>query len=337
MRKSFLVYIPRSSSASKGEHLRRQFRLKRAEADIIAALSATGKRVYSQVDLRNALSRNRDIWELTRRISLEEFLEFLLRRNVIHAHHFRSEKYEQDITKYSFGRVSDYELALSIRAKSYLSHGTAAELHNLIKPNKRRIYINSEQSAKAPPAGSMEQASIDTAYARKQSTSGLIFQFQKREVVVLNGKQTGQLGVEMSASVPGGALRMTNLERTLVDIAVRPAYAGGAAAVLTAYRAARERASVDALIGILSKIGHRYPFHQAIGFLMSHSGYSDDQCAKLASLGLQHDFYVDYDIKNRAYSTDGESIIRAISSQIPEHRNQYLKMHGICYATRDRY
>lgn len=62
---------------------------------------------------------------------------------------------------------------------------------------------------------------------------------------------------------------MTKLERTLIDIAVRPNYAGGVHHVLEAYAAAKSRVSVNVLLATLQKMEYVYPYHQVIGFYIS--------------------------------------------------------------------
>jgi len=284
--------------------MRRPSRLKLAEADILATLRATGKRVFTYIELRDALSRNRLDWDLTRRVVLDDFIDFLERNGHIQIHNLVSAKYGRDINRYSLGPASIYELALSIRSKSYLSHSTAAELHRLLKPDMKTIYANAEQSAKPQPDGPMIQTAIDAAYARRQHRSELVYAYKATEIMALNGKQTGRLGVATIVGPSGEALSATDIERTLIDIAVRPAYAGGALRVLKAYGAARGRISIDRLLATLEKLQHRYPFHQVIGFLMSRSGFPAPECARLAEPGILYDFYVDYDIKQRAYSKD---------------------------------
>ena len=72
---------------------------------------------------------------------------------------------------------------------------------------------------------------------------------------LINGKHTGQLGVVSMKDDAGVEFRVTGLERTLIDITVRPYYAGGVGEVLEAFR----RAAIgEALIG--EKIGERGMF-----------------------------------------------------------------------------
>ena len=65
-----------------------------------------------------------------------------------------------------------------------------------------------------------------------------------------------------------GPLRFTNLERTLIDAAVRPVYAGGVFEVRKAYQLAKEKVSVNRLAALLQKLNYIYPYHQAIGFYL---------------------------------------------------------------------
>jgi hypothetical protein len=73
---------------------------------------------------------------------------------------------------------------------------------------------------------------------------------------------------------------------------VRPVYSGGATEVLEAFHAAREQLSIEKLVDILGVLGHKYPYHQAVGFYLQRAGLSDKQLAPLKALGLDFDFYL---------------------------------------------
>ena len=95
----------------------------------------------------------------------------------------------------------------------------------------------------------------------------------------------------------------TRLERTLIDITVRPDYAGGIYQVLEAYRTAKDRISVNTLMATLKKLDYVYPYHQAIGFYMDKARYDENRTKRLLSLGTSLDFYLTYGIKDRNYDS----------------------------------
>lgn len=91
---------------------------------------------------------------------------------------------------------------------------------------------------------------------------------------------------------PDQLLRVTGLERTLIDIVVRPVYSGGPEQIIRAYAAARSRTSIPTLIGMLTELDYIYPYHQAIGFCLERAGHDEAALAPLRQLPMEHDFYL---------------------------------------------
>jgi hypothetical protein len=175
-------------------------------------------------------------------------------------------------------------------------------LHDLVKQPFKTIYLNAEQSVKSQDASSLNQRGIDLAFSGRQRRSKLIYRHADTAIVMIAGKNTDRLGVEEIKALGHGSLQVTNLERTLIDIVVRPAYAGGMSNVIKAYRAAKDRLSDDRLLSTLKALDYVYPYHQAIGFLMEKAGYPDKSFSKLRAMGLNYDFYLTHEMKNPIYS-----------------------------------
>jgi predicted transcriptional regulator of viral defense system len=130
-----------------------------------------------------------------------------------------------------------------------------------------------------------------------------IFSYGNARLVLLQGKNTGRIEVG-TIDWNQERLPVTKLERTLIDIAVRPAYAGGVYQVLEAYRRAQPKVSAAILLATLKKLNYAYPYHQAIGFYMQRAGYALQQYERLRELGLSYDFYLAHDLRDLAYDPE---------------------------------
>jgi predicted transcriptional regulator of viral defense system len=188
-----------------------------------------------------------------------------------------------------------------LKPKAYLSHYTAVYFHQLTEQLPKAIYSTFEQSAKDSKPASLTQSAIDSAFAKQQRVSATSTVYDSYSLYLLNGKHTGDDGVISGESEHMGKVSVTSLERTLIDIAVRPAYSGGVGEVLKAYERAKETVSVNKLNAMLKKLKFIYPYHQAIGFYMGKAGYREAQLNLLKAQAFEFDFYLTYGMQDKAY------------------------------------
>jgi len=228
------------------------------------------------------------------------FIRFLVDECGLREARLESERYEARV-RYLWGDVSPYVVALSLRAGGYISHGSAVFIHGLTDQVPKTIYVNLEQSPKPKPRLGLSQERIDLAFSHRQRLSNLSYRFDAYTIVLLSGKHTGKLGVVDAKLDKRTRVPVTGLERTLVDIVVRPAYAGGLIQVLEAYRGAREHVSVPRLKRTIKALEYIYPYHQAIGYLLERAEYPSDSLRTLRAIGAQFDFYLGYGLREKEY------------------------------------
>jgi hypothetical protein len=184
---------------------------------------------------------------------------------------------------------------------AYLTHASAVFLHGLTDQIPQTIYVNVEQSEKLKPDAPLTQDSIDRAFRAHQRASRYVFVHERNRFVILSGKHTGQYGVISLSGGPYEGLRTTDIERTLIDITVRPTYGGGVHEVRAAFAAALEQISIPKLVTTLKALDYVYPYHQAVGFYLSRVGVQPKQLERLQSMGLRFDFYLAHGMKKPAH------------------------------------
>lgn len=276
--------------------------LKTAKPRIESTFDSLGIRALGVRQLQTLLQKNRRNWELSPDLTFTKFLKFMLKRSELREVTLESVDYDS-LTRYVWRRPSVHAVALSLKSSAYLSHNTAVFLQGLSDQPSERVYVNHEQSPK-PRGNGLSQESLNRAFANKQRESKLVYSFNKSRIVVLNGMFTDRLGVEEKRLPNGELLDVTNLERTLIDVTVRPSYAGGVNAVLDTFQRARGRFSIDKLLSILKRLDYVYPYHQAIGFYLEKSGYSQSDWIRFMKLGIAFKFYLTHGLPaDRNYDT----------------------------------
>ena len=286
-------------------------RLQLARDNITRVFEKEPTRIYRQRDLERILAVHRDEWRLAQRTTLNDFLQYLLKSRKLRRLEFPFPHRKE--VRFTWGRGPLHAVLLTLKPGAHFSHFTAMQLLDLTEQDPTTIYLNHEQPPKPAPSVGLAQERIDLAFRRKPRATRNVAVIKARgqrsvRVCLLNGKSTGYLGVEEREVRPTGeedslALRLTDIERTLIDCAVRPFYAGGVAQVLQAYRRAAGRASVNRLAAFLRRLDYVYPYHQAIGFyLEAGGGYEADALDFFhKKFEYQFDFYLTYGMDDTEY------------------------------------
>ncbi len=274
--------------------------LEKAAERITDSFNGLEKHVFNRLELSRLFGELQEEWKIAKSTSFKKFIDFTTSDLSMKQIALRSETAPK-IDRFIWGKVSNFEIALAIRPKSYLSHAAAVYLHGLTEEIPKSLYVNREQSPK-PSFGSLAQERIKLAFSRPQRMSNYAYKIDQQRAVLISGKSTGQLEVGTVTGPYGEKLPVTKIERTLIDIVVRPAYAGGILQVLEAFKSARDRISVNVLTATLKKMNYIYPYHQAIGFLLERAGYDGNRLKPLRSIKIDFDFYLVHGMKNPQYN-----------------------------------
>ena len=204
--------------------------------------------------------------------------------------------YRED-TRYVFGEIDILELVQSLNSEGYFTHLSAIQLNNLTEQIPKTIYFNFEQRTSGG-TGQLSQAALNRAFKAEPRLSSNMVEYNGMRIIKVNGRNTNQLGVSGKRRGNTGELRVTDLERTLIDATVRPVYSGGIAVVAKAYELAKGSVSVNKLSAYLRKLRYVYPYHQAVGFYLERAGYDEQLLKLLEQFPVEYDFYLQHAMKS---------------------------------------
>ena len=280
-----------------------------AKPHIINELNKYDIKVFDLDILNEIFEANKDKWRLPLAMDFNKFTEALTLQDFIK--HIDFTFPGLPIRRLFFYEdASVYDISAHIFSKGYLSHYSAVTNWGLTEQIPKTIYITLEQSNSPSKSSSdrlMEQQAIDEAFKKPQRQSETFFLYNEYKIVLLRGKHTKNLGIQNLEWKNAGTINITDIERTLIDIVVRPSYAGGVFEVLKAFRLAKEKynVSVNKLSGYLTRLNFIYPYHQAIGFYLEAAGnYKPSQIELFKNKPKDYDFYLAYEMTEMVYSPD---------------------------------
>jgi len=272
-----------------------------SEKKIISCLESLKPNSIRYSQIREIFDEYRTAWNIPAKIRIREFIDTLLQKAILKENTFSFPGRVEKL--FTWANIPLFEIVSSIKKEGYFSHLTAMYLHELTDQVPSTIYINVEQSMKSRESESgLSQDSIDRAFRNPVRVSKNFAVYQDKKIVILNGQYTNRLGVIENDTHAGKGLYFTNIERTLIDISVRPVYAGGVFEVLRAYERAKDRVSVNKLVATLEKMKFIYPYHQVVGFYLERGGYQSSQIDLLQRFDTQFNFYLAHNMTQRDYS-----------------------------------
>ena len=244
---------------------------------IEATFDANERLIYRLADLRKILKPYQILDEINQvklTVNIEIIIKFLIAESHLHSVKFYIYRPE---TVYFWRSVTDYQLLPAIKPKGYYSHLSAVYFHDFIEIDPDNHYFNNEQPEHGTIIKNLEQNRIDLAFANMQRVSSARTLLNGKIFWCISGKQTGNYGIIQKEISPGVIIPITNLERTLVDIVVRPTYAGGPKQILRVFQQAKSKISILRLAETLHALEYIYPYHQSIGFYLERAGVYDRQ------------------------------------------------------------
>lgn len=253
--------------------------------------------VFKYTEIRKIYKENKSAW-VKENSSFEKFIKYLIKetglKEIILEFPFRKE------IRYTWENNYFYKTLMSLGTNAYVTHSTAMELNGLIENITNTFYVNVEQK----PKKNQKQENIDKAFQNRVRVSSNIAEYDGKRICIHNGKYSRSLGVIELIKDNGELVRITDVERTLIDITVRPVYAGGVLEVLKAFKRAKGKVTIDKIVEYLIKLDYTYPYHQCVGFYLKKSGYKDSELKELRNMGFKFDFYLEHKMNEVEYSQE---------------------------------
>ncbi len=240
----------------------------------------------------------------TRYQCADSFISALEDEGIIRMHSLRPNK-RQAMHVYSSAPLKEmdrYELAAGMLPRGYFCNLSAIYHHALTNQVPSTVYWCQETAA--PKKGRSEQQVTDArmraAFVKPNKRTSFVLSHNDSDIVIVErtrGTDHGVLPVRSKHSPCPAGSRVATLERALIDAVVSPQYNGGITSLCDYFRMAKKKLKTKRLLEIYRKLEFVYPYAQAIGFFMAHSGMPEQAESIRRVYPPRQRFYVDHGAK----------------------------------------
>ncbi len=280
-------------------------RLDIAKKDIEKIMSSQELLVFSRKDISIILKENREDWRLAINTNLSKFIDYLCQKSKLKRVKF--EFPNRSIIGYTWGEIDSMLVLMCLIDNSFYSHYTAMRIHGLTEQIPKTIYISVEKKSPTHNPDNLSQEAIDSAFQKQPRATQNIVELSdgKSRVAFLQSAYHEEIGLEdiriVTKNPEGIPIRCTSLERTMIDIAIRPFYAGGVAEVMKAFENAKGLLKVNKMSAMLKKMKFLYPYHQVIGYYLERAGYKSTLVDIFRDQPMDYDFYLTHGMEHTNY------------------------------------
>jgi predicted transcriptional regulator of viral defense system len=263
-------------------------------------------KAYTTFDIKNIFSLNRNDWKIAGYRTADQFMRFLENKNIIKIVKLKHQSTGSIKKILTEPDATTQNIALTIKKDGYLSNYSSMQIHQLTLQIPKSLYISFNKSLELKDIKKSEneisQENIDIAFSKPQRTTSEVYRSEidnTRFYFIQKAHKEKNIGI-----ISKDNYSYTDLERTLIDIAVRPVYSGGVFEVLNAFEIAKENVDVNKLNTYLLELDYKYPYHQVIGFYMTKAGYTDEKVSLFSNYLSKYDFYLTYNMSNKEYDSE---------------------------------
>lgn len=275
-------------------------------AENLIKLAFSQEQAYTARDVMNIFEQNKEVWNIAAYRNYKHLIKFLDDKKILTLIKLKQVKtgaIKQILAK---PQASKFNIAQTIKKEGHLSNYTAMQIHQLTLQVPKSIYVSYDKYPDRHYDTSINrqdltQEAIDKAFEKPQRVTSEVyrneadntryFYIQKKN----DPKHTGIL--------EESGLFYTDLERTLIDIAIRPGYSGGVLEVLQAFINAKPRVDVNKLKLYLDELDYIYPYYQLIGFYLDKANYNSNQLIPFLNERTELNFYLTYSMSNKVFDT----------------------------------
>lgn len=198
------------------------------------------------------------------------------------------------------------DIALALQEKGYFSHYSALFIHGLTNQVPKEFYLSEEiKKRKSLHTPEYNEFFIEQQFMKPHRSTTNYCQYKNTTFYLLEKNDNGGIGVE-TIDLPALSdflslerkIRITSLERTLIDIVEAPQYAGGILSVVETFRAVKGKIDLLKLKEYYNLMNFFYPYWQTIGFLIEKTWGEEDAQKWMSFFGKPiHEFYLDRKFK----------------------------------------
>lgn len=287
----------------RGNIMGRISKFKKAQPKIEAYLDSLHKHIFSFNELSSITVKQGYDWDLGVTATPVKLIAFL----IDNSHLTKLDDFTA-ADRYAWRKDHAdelvYELALSLKPRSYLSHYTAMFLHNMTEQVPKTIYVTFERASYTGiRLSNLTQSGIDAAFAKEPRKTTQIYTYQGFRIVLVNAYRNNHIGIQKLQFPDGMRLPISSKERTLIDATIRPDYAGGISEVIKAYQNSVDTVQVNRIKAYLTNLQYTYPIQQSIGFLMEYAGFAEKKIDTIHNIcTFEYSFYLERQIKEPFFS-----------------------------------